>query len=43
MPEKPIISRVGPIGAWSTGRVVLGARRLGGFQCEGFMDLGEKY
>ena len=42
MPEKLILYQVGPLGTWSNRRVGPGACRLGGFRCEGWMDLGDK-
>ena len=41
MPEKPILSYIGPSSAWSTWRAKYGGRRLGGARCEGWMNIGE--
>ena len=40
MPEKLTPSQVGTLSTWSTGCDGLSARRLGGSQCEGWVDLG---
>ena len=35
MPDKPTLSKFGPISAWGTGFVKPGARIIGGVWCEG--------